>query len=130
VVEVTVVADGALTVERVVSVVDPHTVVNPNIVEAQIEGAVIDGLSAALYGQIDVEDCAVQQSNFDSYRMMTLAEAPPLIETHIMAQGGHPGGMGDVGLPGVAPALAGAIHNATGQRVRQLPIAVSGLVSV
>jgi isoquinoline 1-oxidoreductase beta subunit len=130
VVEVTVAANGDLTIDRVVSVVDPHTVVNPNIVEAQVEGAVIDGLSTALYGQIDVEDGRVQQSNFDSYRMMKMAEAPPLIETHVMSQGGHPGGMGEVGLPGVAPALTTAIYNATGQRIRQLPIAISGQISV
>lgn len=130
VVEVTVAANGDLTIDRVVSVVDPHTIVNPNIVEAQVEGAVIDGLSTALYGQIDVEDGRVQQSNFDSYRMMKMAEAPPLIETHVMPQGGHPGGMGEVGLPGVAPALTTAIYNATGQRIRQLPIAISGQISV
>lgn len=130
IVEVTVAANGELTVDRVVTVVDPHTVVNPNIVEAQIEGAVIDALSAALYGQIDVEDGAVVQSNFDSYRMMTMADVPASIETHIMAQGGHPGGMGEVGLPCVAPALTSAIYNATGERVRSLPVSVSGLVSV
>lgn len=130
IVEVTVTANGELTVDRVVTVVDPHTVVNPNIVDAQIEGSVIDALSAALYGQIDVEDGAVVQSNFDSYRMMTMADVPASIETHIMAQGGHPGGMGEVGVPCVAPALTSAIYNATGQRVRSLPISVSGLVSV
>ena len=130
IVEVTVAANGDLKVDRVVTLVDPHTVVNPNIIEAQIEGSVIDALSAALYGQIDVEDGRVQQSNFDSYRMMKMVEAPPLIETHVMPQGGHPGGMGEVGLPGVAPALTAAIYNATGQRIRQLPIAISGQISV
>lgn len=130
VVEVTVSAEGELTVDRVVTVVDPHTVVNPNIVEAQIESSVIDALSAALWGQIDVEDGKVVQSNFDGYRLMTMAEVPKKIETHIMAQGGHPGGMGEVGVPAVAPALTSAIYNATGQRLRSLPVAVSGLVSV
>jgi isoquinoline 1-oxidoreductase beta subunit len=130
VIEVTVAKDGGLRVDRVVSVVDCHTVVNPNIVIAQIEGSVIDGLSAALYGRIDVKDGAVQQSNFADYRLMTLAEAPPAIETHLMPQGGHPGGIGEVGLPGVAPALANAIFAATGRRVRKLPVAVSGVVTV
>ena len=129
VVEVTVASDGALKVDRVVSVVDPHTVVNPSIVEAQMEGAIIDGLSAALYGQIDIEDGRVIQSNFDDYRMMKISEAPLTIETYIMAQGGHPGGIGEVGLPGVAPALTSAIYQATGQRIRQLPISVSREVS-
>ncbi len=130
VIEVTVSANGDLSIDRVVTVVDPHTVVNPSIVEAQIESSVIDGLSAALFGQIDVEDGRVQQSNFHDYRLMTLAEAPPVIETVILPQGGHPGGMGEVGLPGVAPALTSAIYDATGQRIRKLPIAISGMVSV
>ena len=86
-------------------------------------------MSAALYGRVDVEDGRVVQSNFDSYRMMTMADVP-VIETHILAQGGHPGGMGEAGVPCVAPALTSAIYNATGQRLRSLPVAVSGLVSV
>ena len=130
VIEVTVAANADLIIDRVVSIVDPHTVVNPSIVEAQMESAVIDGLSAALYGQIDVEEGRVVQGNFDTYRLMTLADVPEKIETHIFAQGGHPGGMGEVGLPGVAPALTSAIYNATGQRIRSLPIAISGQVSV
>ncbi len=130
VIEVTVSADGKLTVDRVVSVVDPHTVVNPSIVEAQMESSVIDGLSAALWGKIDVEEGRVVQSNFHDYRLMTLAETPPAIETHIFAQGGHPGGMGEVGLPAIAPALTAAIYDATGEKVRKLPVALSGQVSV
>ncbi len=129
VVEVTVATDGALTVDRVVSVVDCHTVVNPNIVVAQVESGVIDALSAALYGQIDVKDGAVVQSNFSEYRLVTLAETP-VLETHVLPQGGHPGGIGEIGVPGVAPALANAVFNATGRRLRQLPVARSGVVSV
>jgi isoquinoline 1-oxidoreductase subunit beta len=74
IVEVTISATGDLKVDRVVTVVDPHTVVNPNIIEAQIEGSVIDALSAALYGRVDVEDGRVVQSNFDSYRMRPRAD--------------------------------------------------------
>lgn len=129
VVEVTVRRDGMLKVDRVVSVVDCHTVVNPNIVTAQIEGAVVDALSAALFGRIDVKDGAVQQSNFSDYRLLSIGETP-VIETHLLPQGGYPGGIGEVGLPGVAPALVNAIFAATGQRVRKLPIALSGIVSV
>ena len=129
VVEVTVATDGTLKVDRVVTCVDCHTVVNPNIVTAQIEGAVIDALSAALHGHIDVKDGKVVQTNFSDYRLLKIAETP-VLETHIMPQGGHPGGMGEVGLPGVAPALTSAIFNATGQRVSKLPIALSGVVSV
>ncbi len=130
VIEVTVSAEGNLKVDRVVTVVDPHTAVNPSIIEAQIESAVIDGLSAALWGKIDVEDGRVVQSNFHDYRLMKLAETPPVVETHIFAQGGHPGGMGEVGLPAIAPALTAAIYDATGERVRKLPVALSGQVSV
>lgn len=89
----------------------------------------IDGLSAALHGQIDVKDGKVVQSNFSDYRLLKIGETPQL-ETHVMAQGGYPGGMGEVGLPGVAPALVNAIYAATGQRVRKLPVSLSGVVSV
>jgi isoquinoline 1-oxidoreductase beta subunit len=130
VIEVTVAKDGTLKVDRVVSVIDCQIVVNPNIVIAQVESGVMDGLSAALFGRIEVKDGAVQQSNFGDYRMLTLAEAPPRLETHLLPQGGHPGGIGEVGLPGVAPALANAIFAATGQRVRKLPVALSGVVTV
>ena len=129
VVEVTVATDGTLKIDRVVSCVDCHTVVNPNIVAAQIEGSVMDGLSAALHGKIDVKDGAVVQSNFSDYRLLKIHETP-ILETHVMPQGGHPGGIGEPGLPGVAPALTSAIYNAIGQRVRSLPIALSGVVSV
>jgi isoquinoline 1-oxidoreductase beta subunit len=128
VVEVTIAPDGALKVDRVVTCVDCHTVVNPNIVTAQMEGSVIDGLSAALYGRIDVKDGAVVQSNFGDYRLLKIGEAPAL-ETVVLASGGHPGGIGEPGLPCVAPALTSAIYNATGQRVRSLPVALSGVVT-
>ncbi|MBL8631111.1 MAG: xanthine dehydrogenase family protein molybdopterin-binding subunit [Rhodospirillaceae bacterium] len=129
VVEVTIAPNGALKVDRVVSCVDPHTAVNPNIIAAQIEGSVIDALSAALYGQIDVKAGAVVQSNFSDYRLVKLAEAPAQ-ETYVLPGGGHPGGMGEVGVPGVAPALTAAIYAATGKRIRKLPIALSEVVSV
>jgi isoquinoline 1-oxidoreductase subunit beta len=129
VVEVTIAADGTLKVDRVVSCVDCHTVVNPNIVTAQIEGSVIDGLAAALHGKIDVKNGAVVQTNFSDYRLLKIGETP-ILETHLMPQGGHPGGIGEPGLPGVAPALTSAINNAIGQRVRSLPVALSGVVAV
>jgi isoquinoline 1-oxidoreductase beta subunit len=129
VVEITISPTGALKVDRVVSCVDCHTAVNPNIIAAQIEGSVIDALSAALHGQFDIKGGRAVQSNFSDYRLLKLADAPAL-ETHILPSGGHPGGMGEVGVPGVAPALANAIYNATGKRVRKLPVAQSGVVSV
>jgi CO/xanthine dehydrogenase Mo-binding subunit len=91
---------------------------------------VIDGLSAALYGKVQIKDGAAVTGNFDDYRMMKLADTPPVVETHVMAQGGHPGGIGEVGLPGIAPALCNAIFAATGQRLRTLPVAPEGVVAV
>jgi isoquinoline 1-oxidoreductase subunit beta len=128
VVEVTVAKDGSLKVDRVVTCVDCHKVVNPNIVAAQMEGSVIDGLSAALHGKIDVKDGKVVQTNFSDYRLLKINETP-VLETIVLASGGHPGGIGEPGLPGVAPALTSAIYNAIGQRVRSLPVALSGVVS-
>ncbi|MBP01628.1 MAG: hypothetical protein CMM25_02300 [Rhodospirillaceae bacterium] len=124
VVEVTVSSENFVKVDRVVSVVDPHTVVNPNIIEAQIEGAVIDGLSSALYGIVDIENGQVVQSNFHDYRLMKMTDVP-VIETYVKPQGGHPGGIGETGLPAIAPALSGAIYNAVGIRIRSLPVSLS-----
>ncbi|MCK6372398.1 MAG: molybdopterin-dependent oxidoreductase, partial [Gammaproteobacteria bacterium] len=121
VVEVTAASPGDFSIDRVTCVIDPRTVIHPDTVVAQVEGAVLDGLSAALYGEVTIRGGAVEQGNFDDYRFMGLAEAPP-IEVHILPQGGRPGGIGEPGLPAVAPALANAIFAATGERVRRLPL--------
>ena len=126
VVEVTITSEKKLIVDRIINVVDPHTAVNLETIKAQMEGAAIDGLSAALYAQIDIKDGRVVQNNFNDYRMITIADSPE-IETYIMPQGGHPGGIGEVGLPGIAPALVGAIYDAIGIRIRKLPISDSEL---
>ncbi|NNG05612.1 MAG: xanthine dehydrogenase family protein molybdopterin-binding subunit [Inquilinus sp.] len=124
--EVTVGVDGALSVDRVVCVVDCGTVINPDTVEAQMEGAILFGLTAALHGEITIEEGRVAQSNFYDYRMLGLADAPA-IETHIVPSGEPPGGIGEPGLPPALPALANAIFAATGQRLRALPISKSAL---
>lgn len=120
VVEVTVNA-GNLSVDRVVAVIDAGFAVSPDGITAQIESGIIYGLSAALYGEISIAKGAVTQSNFHDYQSVRITDAP-LIETHIINSGEAWGGAGEPGTPPIAPALANAIYNATGQRIRQLPI--------
>jgi isoquinoline 1-oxidoreductase subunit beta len=120
--EVAVDAKGGVKVERVVAVVDCGHVVNPRTVEMQIESGVIYGLTAALYDEITIKDGAVEQSNFDSYQMVRMADAPR-IETHLALSGGSKwGGIGEPGTPPIAPAVCNAIYAATGRRIRSLPI--------
>lgn len=122
VVDVEVDANGIISVPRVVAAVDVGTVVNPNGIEAQLESGVNDGLSTALRLAINVENGRVIEGNFDRYQLMRIAEAPPEIETHIIDNGEAPAGMGEMGIPPLAPALANAIFQATGKRLRELPI--------
>jgi isoquinoline 1-oxidoreductase beta subunit len=121
VVEVEVDAAGKVRIERVVAAVDCGTVVNRSGVEAQIEGGVVDGLSAALFGEITIRGGRTEQTNFGGYRLLRFPEAPR-IEIHLVASAEPPSGMGEIALPPVAPALANAIFAATGVRVRRLPI--------
>jgi isoquinoline 1-oxidoreductase subunit beta len=128
VVEASVSAAGDVGVHRVVAVVDCGHVVNPRTVEMQIESGVIYGLTAALSGEITIKNGAVEQGNFDTYEMVRLADAPR-IETYLALSGGAKwGGIGEPGTPPVAPALANAIFDATGTRVRSLPIKHARLV--
>ena len=123
VVEVSLVA-GQPRVHRVVCAADVGTVVNPGIVAQQMEGGVIFGLSAALYGRIDIEASVVRQRNFPDYPMVKMADAPR-IETHLVASTRSPGGVGEPGTPPIAPALANALFVLTGQRIRALPLVLS-----
>jgi isoquinoline 1-oxidoreductase beta subunit len=113
--------DGRPRVHRVVCAADIGTVVNPGIVAQQMEGAVVFALSAALYGRIDIEAGVVRQGNFPDYPMLRLAETP-LIETHLVESTRHPGGVGEIGTPPLAPALANALFALTGTRLRELPL--------
>ena len=106
---------------RVVCAADIGTVVNPGIVAQQMESAVVFALSAALYGRIDIVDGVVQQTNFPNYPVVRLAESP-LVETHLVASARPPGGVGEIGTPPLAPALANALFVLTGQRLRELPL--------
>lgn len=116
--------DGEPRVHRVVCAVDCGPTVNPSIVEAQMESAIVYGLTAALYGEITIRDGRVQEGNFDDYLMLRLDEMPE-IEVHIVEDGqADVGGVGEPGTPPVAPAVANAVRTLTGERVRALPIRV------
>ncbi|MFK7922728.1 MAG: molybdopterin cofactor-binding domain-containing protein [Bacteroidia bacterium] len=114
------VIEGKLKVHRVVCAVDPGYAVHPDNFIAQIEGGIIYGLTAAMYGEINIEKGAVVESNFHNYQMLRMDESPKF-ETHIINSHGPIGGAGEPGTPPIAPAVANAIFAATGKRVRQLP---------
>lgn len=120
VVEVTVV-NGQLSVDRVVAVIDAGIAVAPDGIIAQLESGIIYGLTAALHGEITIENGSVVQGNFDDYKSVRMKEAP-VIESHVINSGHDIGGAGEPGTPGIAPALANAVYDATGLRIRQLPI--------
>jgi isoquinoline 1-oxidoreductase beta subunit len=120
--EVTVKPTGEVKVNRVTVALDTRYMVNPQTIAEQAEGSVIFGLSAALYGKITIKDGAAVQGNFDSYRMVRLAEAPK-IDVHLVPSGGKVwGGAGEVATPPIAAAVANAIFAVTGKRIRSLPI--------
>jgi isoquinoline 1-oxidoreductase beta subunit len=121
--EVSVSPDGKLKVDRVTCVLDPYHVANPNTVAQQMEGAVIMGLTAALWGEITIRNGAPVESNFHQYRMGRMADMPPRIDVRLVPSGGPKwGGVGEPGLGPLAPAVCNAIHAATGKRVRRLPL--------
>ncbi len=124
--EVSVGPDGAVKVHRVVCAVDCGRVVNPRIVERQMESAIVYGLSAALYGRITIEHGRVQQSNFNDYPVVRIDEMPQ-VEVVILPSTENPGGVGEPGLPPLAPAVVNAIYAATGKRLRSLPIDTGAL---
>jgi isoquinoline 1-oxidoreductase beta subunit len=120
--EVAVSKRGEVRVERVVCAVDCGHVVNPLTAAEQIEGSIVWALTAALYGQITIEQGRVVEGNFDDYPMLRL-DAMPEVETHLALSGGSKwGGMGEPGVPPLAPALCNAIFKITGKRVRSLPL--------
>jgi isoquinoline 1-oxidoreductase beta subunit len=124
--EVEVAKDGAVRVRRVVCAVDCGTVVNPDTVRAQIQSAIVFGVTAALYGKITLKDGRVEQTNFDSYQILRMNEAPA-VEVHIVQSSEPPGGMGEAGTSAVVPAVANAIFAATGKRLRKLPVDTTAL---
>ncbi len=118
---------GKVKVHRVVSAVDCGNVVNPAIVEQQIRSAVVYALTAALKGQITIDKGRVEQTNFNNYDMLRIDEAP-VVEVHLIASTENSGGIGEAGVPALAPAVCNAVFAATGKRVRKLPIRAQELV--
>ena len=125
--EVSVSDDAAIRVHRVTCAIDCGTVVNPDIVRQQVEGGILFGLGAALYGEITIEDGAVREGNFHEYRQLKLADTPE-IDVHIVPSAEPPSGVGEPGVPPIAPAVANALFALTGERLRTLPLRLrSGL---
>jgi isoquinoline 1-oxidoreductase subunit beta len=119
--EISLGKDGQLRVDRVVCAVDCGQMINPDTIKAQMEGGIIYGLTAALYGEITLKDGRVEQSNFDNYPALRINEAPS-IEVHLVENHEEPGGIGEPGTSAIAPAVINAIYALTGKRLRKLPI--------
>jgi isoquinoline 1-oxidoreductase beta subunit len=117
---------GQVRVHRVVAAIDCGPVVNPDTIRAQLEGATAFGLTAALYGEITFEKGRVKQRNFHDYRLLRINEMPP-VEAHVVPSDDRMGGVGEPGVPSVAPAVANAIFAPTGKRLRRLPIRAADL---
>jgi len=121
VVEAEVDEQGEVRLRRVTSAVDTGIAVNPDTIAAQLQGGLIFGLTAALWGEITIDKGRVQQSNFNDYRMMRIDEVPP-IDVHVIKSGEAPGGIGETGATAGPPALRNAIYAATGVALRRLPV--------
>ncbi|WP_457788499.1 molybdopterin cofactor-binding domain-containing protein [Pseudomonas sp. PL-6] len=121
VVEVTVKADGSYKLDRVVCAVDCGIAINPDVIRAQMEGGIGFGLAAALHGAITLKEGRVEQSNFHDFQVLRMNEMPR-VEVHILPSAENPTGVGEPGVPPLAPALANALFAATGVRLRQLPL--------
>lgn len=122
VVEVEITKDGRLSIPRVHVVIDAGTLVHPDRVRAQMEGAAVFGTSIARFGAITAKDGAVQQSNFHDFQVARLTDAPREVQVELVESDALPAGVGEVGVPPFAPALCNAIFAATGKRVRELPL--------
>jgi isoquinoline 1-oxidoreductase beta subunit len=121
--EVTVSPEGALRIDKLTAVVDAGVIVNLSSAESQVQGAMIDGIGAAWFQKITIEKGAAVQTNFDTYPMLRMVNAPAAVDVHFIKSHLPPTGLGEPGLPPAAPALCNAIFAATGLRIRTLPIA-------
>jgi isoquinoline 1-oxidoreductase subunit beta len=119
--------DGRLKIHKITCVIDCGQTVNPRIVESQLESGIVYGLTAALWGNVTLRGGRVQQRNFNDYRVLRINELP-LLDVHVLTSDARPGGVGEVAVPPVAPALCNAIFAATGKRLRTLPIAAHDLI--
>jgi isoquinoline 1-oxidoreductase beta subunit len=118
---------GKVRIQRVDSALDAGTVINPEMVRNQFEGAAVMGTSIAFYGEITATNGAIDQSNFDTYPVARMNTAPREVHVHIVENDAPPGGIGEPGLPAIAPAICNAIFAATGKRLRELPLSKAGL---
>jgi len=125
--EVSVDEQGKLIVHELWIAIDAGIVVNPDRVQSQLEGAGIFGMSLALHGELTTTNGAVVEGNFDSYPMVRMSEAPAEIHTHIIESDAPPGGVGEPGVPPLAPAIVNAYFAVSGKRVRELPLRNAGL---
>jgi isoquinoline 1-oxidoreductase beta subunit len=121
IVEAEVDSKGAVAVRRVTSAVDTGIAVNPDTIVAQLQGGLIYGLTAALYGEITLKDGRVEQSNFHDYRAMRIDQTPK-IDIHVIPSGEFPGGIGETGTTAAPPALRNALYAATGIALRRMPV--------
>jgi isoquinoline 1-oxidoreductase subunit beta len=122
--EITMLDDKRYRVDRVVCAVDCGVAVNPDVIRAQMEGGIGFGLSAALHGAITLKDGRIEQSNFHDYRQLRIGEMPR-VEVYIVPSTANPTGVGEPGVPPIAPAVANAIAAATGMRLRNLPLVLA-----
>ena len=120
---------GVLKVHKIVCVVDCGQIVNPKIVASQVEGGIVFGLSSALWGAVTLAHGAIQETNFNGYRVLRMSELPE-IDVEILASDAPPGGIGEPSVALVAPAIGNALFAATGKRVRELPFAAQGWLKV
>jgi len=127
VVQVKVNDAGKVEVQRVDTALDAGTIVNPEMVRQQFEGAAVMGTTLTFYGEITATNGVIDQSNFDDYPMARMNTAPRETHVHIVESDAPPAGVGEPGLPPFAPALCNAIFAATGKRIRELPLVKSGL---
>ena len=118
------VQDNAIHVHRVCCAIDCGMAIHPDLIRQQMEGAVVFGLSAALFGQVQLQQGRVQQSNFHNYPVLRMPQMP-VVETHIVPSNEPPQGVGEPGTPPIAPAVANAVFALTGQRLRSLPLSLT-----
>jgi len=120
--DVSISREGELAIKKLTAAVDAGTIINLSAAESQVQGAMLDGISAAWFQKITIEHGAAAQSNFDAYPMLRMNHSPPLVNVHFVKSVAPPTGLGEPGLPAAAPALCNAIFAATGKRIRTLPI--------
>jgi len=125
--DVVVSRDGDLAIKKITAAVDAGTIINLSAAEAQVQGAILDGLSAAWFQKITIERGAAAQTNFRDYRMLRMNDSPRLMEVHFVKSVAPPTGLGEPALPAAAPAVCNAVFAATGKRIRTLPIVTESL---